>query len=162
MALTKVRGSGITGVTISANDEITMPSQPAFLAVPASTQSNFAVASEVVVAFGTEIFDQNGDFASNTFTAPVTGRYQLNVSLRLESLDSASNYYYFRIVTSNRTYYQIFDPDFGQDNTYMTLTLGVLADMDANDTAFIYIAQQSGDAQTDVHSSSSFSGYLVA
>ena len=162
MALTKVRGSGITGVTISANDEITMPSQPAFLAVPASTQSNFAVASEVVVAFGTEIFDQNGDFASNTFTAPVTGRYQLNVSLRLESLDSASNYYYFRIVTSNRTYYQIFDPDFGQDNDYMTLTLGVLADMDASDTAFIYIAQQSGDAQTDVHSSSSFSGYLVA
>jgi len=148
-------------MVIDANGHITKPLQSAFLAVPSATQSNIAVGSEVVVAFGTEVFDQNADFASNTFTAPVTGRYQLSVTLRLEALDSASNYYYFRIVTSNRTYYQIFDPDFGQDNTYMTLSLSVLADMDASDTAFIYFAQANGTQQTDVHSSSHFSGYLV-
>jgi hypothetical protein len=154
--------AGNAALNIDANGHITKPLQSAFLAVPASDQTSIAVGSEVVVVFGTEVFDQNGDFASNTFTAPVTGRYQLNVAIRLTDLDSASNYYYIRIVTSNRTYYQIFDPDFGQDAAYWNLSIAVLADMDASDTAFIYIAQANGTQQTDVHTASSFSGYLVA
>ena len=148
-------------MVMDANGHITKPLQSAFLAVPASDQTSIAVASEETVVFGTEVFDQNGDFASNTFTAPVTGRYQLNVAVRLTDVDSASNYYYIRIVTSNRTFYQIFDPDFGQDADFWTLTIAVLADMDASDTAHVIFAQQGGTQQTDVHTASSFSGYLV-
>ena len=152
--------SGI--VDITNNGIVTMPAQPAFLVRPASTQNNFAVGSEVVVVFGTEVFDRNADFASNTFTAPVTGLYQFNASLRLEGVDSASSYYYIDIRTSNRDYQFIFDPDFGQDNAYFTMVVSCLADMDAGDTADVAILQGSGTQQTDIMIQSHFSGYLVA
>ena len=93
---------------------VTMSTQPAFSAHPASTQSNLATTA-VTIVLGTEIFDQGSNFASNTFTAPVTGKYQLNVVIRFDALDSASSYYQLYLVTSNRSYYSIMDPDFGQD-----------------------------------------------
>ena len=156
------RTNGAVSMTIDSTGAVTMPLQPAFQAIPASSQSNFAVGVNVTVVFGTEIFDQNADFASNTFTAPVTGKYQLQATLRVQTLDSASAYYYMLIKTSNRQYINIVDPDYGQDNVYITLQLAALADMDANDTAFIQIYQASGAVQTDINNDSSFSGYLVA
>ena len=91
MALTKITGEGISGISISANNEITMPSQPAFLAQPTSTQSNISTGATVTVVLGTERFDLNGDFASNTFTAPIAGKYvffvKRNVSLLSDLLD---------------------------------------------------------------------------
>ena len=39
--------------------------------------------------------------------------------------------------------------------------LTVLADMDANDTAFLKIAPTGGASQTDIHTTSYFSGYLA-
>jgi len=138
---------------------------PAFAAIPASTQTNFAINTSVTVAMGTELYDQNGDFASNTFTAPVTGKYQLNASLFLYQVDSAVAYYMMQIVTSNRIYQSIFDPDFGQDATYWSIQMNMLADMDASDTAYLIIYQSGGTSQTDIiHDSnaSHFNGYLVA
>ena len=60
---------------IDSTGAMTKPLQPAFLARPASDQDGIAINADIVVAFGTEIFDQNADFSSNTFTAPVDGRY---------------------------------------------------------------------------------------
>jgi len=151
-----------TSMLFDANGIITKPLQPAFLARPASQQANIAVGSDVTIVFGTEIFDQNADFASNTFTAPVTGKYQLQTTLRVQILDSASAYYYIQIVTSNRSYIFIIDPDFGQDAVYLPFQLSVLADMDASDTALVQIYQANGATQTDIETASSFSGYLVA
>ena len=79
-----------------ANGHITKPLQPAFLAKPASQQSNVATGSAVDIVLGTEIFDNNADFASNTFTAPVTGKYMCNVNLYFVYLDSAVAYYELR------------------------------------------------------------------
>ena len=151
-----------TSMLFDANGIITKPLQPAFLARPASQQANIAVGSDVTIVFGTEIFDQNADFASNTFTAPVTGKYQLQTTLRVQILDSASAYYYIQIVTSNRSYIFIIDPDFGQDAVYLPFQLSVLADMDASDTALVQIYQASGTSQTDINTSSTFSGFRVS
>ena len=153
---------GDTALKIDQNRTVTLPGQPAFLAHPASNQADIAVGSDVTVAFGTEIFDQNADFASNTFTAPVTGKYQLNLNLELYQIDSAASYYQAKIVTSNRTYTSSVDMDYGQDNTFDQIIVSVLADMDAADTASIAITQTAGSAQTDVLTNSHFSGYLVA
>jgi len=152
-------------MVIDANGIITKPLQPAFLVRPASEQSNIAVGSAVTIVFGTEVFDNNADFASNTFTAPVTGKYQLNVSVRLNNVDSASAFYRLELATSNGTYHGLIDPDFGQDAAYWTMNVCVLADMDASDTAFIRVTQGSGAAQTDIDSNATYtyySGYLVA
>ena len=146
---------------IDANGHVTKPLQSAFLANPGTNQLNFATSSNVQVEFGTERFDQNGDFASHTFTAPVTGRYQLSASLRIQSLDTAADYYQLRLATSNQTYAPVIEPKFSSDPLYWTLTLSLLVDMDANDTANINVRQQSGTQQADIDTESYFSGFLA-
>ena len=39
----------------------------------------------MTLAFGTEVFDIGGNFASDAFTAPHTGKYQLNAHVRTNS-----------------------------------------------------------------------------
>ena len=147
---------------IDSSGRITAPYQPAFQAEPTSTQTDIAINEFVEVALGTERIDVGANFASNTFTAPVTGKYQLNANIRLNNVDSAAGYYQMRISTSNRDYFSIFDPDFGQDAAYWSFGLAVLADMDASDTAKVEIIQLGGTSQTDIHGDTKFSGYLVA
>jgi hypothetical protein len=147
---------------IDSAGRVTMPYQPAFLARPTSIQADIPASTLVTVVFGTEVFDQNTDFASNTFTAPVTGKYQFSYSLYLTNIDTAAAYYEINLQTSNRGYYAVIDPNFASDLNYLTLTGNVLADMDVGDTAYVTIRQQTGTAQTDITQESFFSGYLVA
>lgn len=151
-----------TSMAFDANGIITKPLQPAFLVNPASDQTNIAINTGTTVVFGTERFDNNGDFASNTFTAPVTGKYQLNVTVYLQQVDSAAAYIQFRLVTSNVAYQFVFDPDFGQDVVYWTTQISQLVDMDASDTAYVQFVQSGGSATADIVTASYFSGYLVA
>ena len=150
-----------TSMSFDENGIVTKPLQPAFL-VSGSTQNN--TSNGTTLPFGTEIFDQNGDFASNAFTAPVTGRYHLSFSLRLNDLDSAASYIIIRMETSNRNLDTIIDIDeFSSDVQYYTANYSMLMDMDANDTASVVYVQSGGAAQTDIDPNHSlFSGYLVA
>jgi len=160
-------GNELHGTVSGATDENTAgapvisANHPAFNAYPSSNQNDFALDSDVTVVFGSERFDQGSNFASNTFTAPVTGKYQLQVSLRVYNADSAAAYYQVKIQTSNTNYDAISDLDFGQDAVYWNHSLTILADMDVNDTAIVSIRQSSGTQQTDVQTESWFSGFLV-
>jgi len=161
-ALSLGTAGGTARWVMDSTGAVTMPSQPAFQAKPSSEQTNIAINTAVTIVLDTEVFDQNADFASNTFTAPVTGKYQLNVTLRLQNVDSAAGYYHIYLKTSNRDYFSLLDPDYGQDAAFMTMHLSVLADMDASDTAYVQLYQSAGTAQTDIHSGDTvFSGYLV-
>lgn len=169
---------GATSITVRNNADsadsivvtdagaITKPRQPAFLAIAAANQNNATGAgTTATVAFGTEIFDQGGNFASNTFTAPVTGRYRLSATVRVEQLTSAMTDLLLLITTSNRTYtdYSIVSSN---DHTTKTFKIDVLADMDAADTAVVQlrISAGAGDTADIVGSgpSTTFSGELVA
>ena len=158
MALTKVQGEGISGVSISANNEITMSSQPAFQARLASNQTNIATGSQVTILYATEQFDANADYNNSnyTFTAPVTGKYQLSVQVLITTLDSAAAYYQIQLHTSNAIYYHTIDPDFGQDNAYFNADVAVLADMDASDTAIAKILQSGGTQQSGMDAVSTY------
>jgi len=151
-----------TALSIDANGHITKPLQPAFLAKPSSEQTNITTTTTIV--FDTEVFDQNGDFASNTFTAPVTGRYHISFVVRLNQIDTAADYHRPRLVTSNNTFNNTIC-DFGgmsTDPAYWFFTFSLLVDMDANDTASVMYTQGSnGSNQTDISVHSHFSGYLV-
>jgi hypothetical protein len=154
--------SGTERMRIDTEGCVTMPYQPAFLVTPTSSQSNIAVGSEVTVVFGTEIFDQNADFASNQFTAPVTGRYQLNLTLYLNQIDTASDYYHIKLFTSNRLYSSVIDSGaLASDAVYWNIPIAALADMDAGDIAKVTISQNNGTAQTDIVNETTFSGYLA-
>ncbi len=157
--------NNLDGLTMDSSGHIKMPKQPAFLVTKNANQNNIAENTNVTVTFETEIFDQNADFASNTFTAPVTGRYQLNATVRLQDLDVDAHYIYLYLVTSNRSYQCIVTlSSYDEDIEYLTLNIPVLADMDASDTAYVTVhLDSSGDIQVDVEQYNTFfSGYLVA
>lgn len=146
--------------TMSSAGERTLPTQPAFNAYPTSNQENIAVNSDVTVVLGSERFDQNDDFASNTFTAPVTGRYQLNVSLYIRNIPADAVYLYMKLVTTLKTYGTIFTINHALADH--SLTLSILADMNDTNTAYVTLKQSAGTQQTDIDSGlTTFSGFLA-
>ena len=157
--------SGNTDLMVDGNGHVTMPYQPAFLVYKSSSQS-FDHSTATTISWETEVFDNNADFGSNTFTAPVTGKYQFNINLRINQLDTSANYYQIYFVTSNRTFYPIQGAlGFDQDLAYWTMSVSALADLDASDTCYLRIYQSSGATQSSIDGqaiTSNFSGFLVA
>jgi len=158
-------GDGTERMRIDANGHITMPTQPAFSAI-ATGQNDLAVSSTLQVGFaGTERFDLNSDFntSNSTFTAPVTGKYQFNVGVRVKAIDTGAGYVLIRLKTSNASYDHILDSDeFSSDLDFYFFAFSILADMDAADTCIIEFFQNGGTQQTDIDGASYWSGYLVA
>jgi hypothetical protein len=142
---TNVMRSAITG-------EINFPLQSAFLAYNSVDDTNATGAGTVfTVIFDTEIYDQNSDFdGTSTFTAPVTGRYHFNYTLRYEVLTAAMTYHQIQLVTSNRTYRD------GVMNVgavkasgdELSVSIATYADMDAGDTAQIQATISNGAGNT--------------
>jgi len=156
-----------TSMVIAHDGHVTKPLQPAFSVHKNATDQNNFATSETTVNWTHERFDNNADFdlGNNRFVAPVTGKYFLQINIRLENIDTAAAYYEINITTSNLAYRFIFDPDyFDSDSVYYSVAFSVLADMDASDTATISITQSGGTAQTDIDGNPNytwFSGNLV-
>ena len=151
-------------VKIDSNGAMTKPAQPAFLAT-AALQSNVTGDSTLyTVTFTNEIFDQANNFASSTFTAPVTGKYQLNVTIAAAGMTTSQAYVYFELVASNRLVLGPFQRDgefIANDQWYGCMS--VLMDMDAGDTAIVRILVNNATKVVDIQASlTTFSGYLVA
>ena len=156
--------AGIERWNMSASGERTMATQPSFLVVNNAEQSNIAPTTDVTVLFQTEIADKGSNFASNTFTAPVTGLYQLIFKISPTNIDSAATVYKITIKTSNRSIEFNWDPrQFSADiATVWELAGSMICDMDANDTAYIVIYQGGGTQQTDLNIANCyFSGALL-
>ena len=150
-------------ILVNAGGEVNLPAQPCFQVKNASEQSNISINTGTTIAFGTEVIDIGANFASNTFTAPVTGSYLLGLKLNLQTVDSAADYYRLRLATANRNYDFFIDPDFGQDPALWTFHFTMVADMDASDTAQGNFYQAGGTAQTDLRAAEcQFFGHLIA
>ena len=155
-------GSTLGTTTHMAFDEtgaIRKPLQPCVLAQPSGTQSNLTTGSAQDIAFATEIFDQNADFSTPSFTAPCDGKYLVTVACRLENVDTAADYYVLYVTASNRTlFFDMKRPSYtySSDVDYGIYFMGTcIIDMDASDTVKIQIRQDGGTAQTDVLSGTS-------
>jgi len=158
------RSNATTFLSADADGHVTMPKQSSFRVQPSSEQTNISVDAWNTIAFGTEAVDTNGDFASNTFTAPVTGTYALSGAMYLQNLDSAASTYQVQIHTSNDSYsILVIVPAqlLSADTQYYAFAGAVFADMDASDTAIIRIYQEGGTAQTDINVSTVFTGHLL-
>ena len=159
-------GSSLTEtMRIHGSGAITAPLQPAFSVVPASDQDNATGnGTNATVVFGTEIFDKNADFASNTFTAPVTGSYFLSASVTVHDHTSSNTTGRLQIVTSNRAYLYEFDPAENISGAGVgSFSVTVLADMDAADTSTVTMQIfDAGSAAVDIQASGTFfQGHLV-
>ena len=156
----KIKGDDIRFENTSSNNVlkvegdgwVTMPLQPS-VGVTATAQSNIPGAV-TTLDFDTERFDQNGDFdtSTNTFTAPVTGKYLVCANVWLNSLDAAHDYHQLYVVTSNNTYYTIFDTSvLSGDPEYWSFPWAGVVDMDASDTVlFRMLPGGNGTAQADL------------
>ena len=106
-------------MVFDATGAVTKPLQPSFQVQSTNDMTNLAVKTTHTVTMANELFDQNGDFNTTnyTFTAPVTGKYFLSCSIRLDNMDTDTGYYNCSMLESCR-YLQcgIIDPDdFGSD-----------------------------------------------
>jgi hypothetical protein len=160
-----VNSSDVQAIVIDANGHVTMPNQSAFMAYLSISISNLVQGgTETILRFQTERFDLNADYNNTnyTFTAPVTGKYQFNASVRLDQMPSNTTYNYVYFKTSNRTYtFWLAAPQDWNGSAYYTTNGSILADLDANDTCYIGYIGQGGTDATD-HTDGFFSGHLVA
>jgi hypothetical protein len=153
-------------MVIDATGAVTKPLQPAFF-VKSAAMNNLATATNHDVQFSTEVFDNNADFNTSTytFTAPVTGRYCINVQLKINNIDTAGDYYNANVDASNNgflIFYYKPSQLFSEDANAFSMSSTMLIDMDANDTAKVIFRPQAGSAQADINANESlFSGFLV-
>jgi hypothetical protein len=170
---TRTPGSFIVSGSTVFTGTHTNDSQPAFLALNSGTDNNLATNTLVKIEFNSEVYDQasNYDNGTDTFTAPVTGKYLLTTTVRLDQIDYTCSWISIRIVTSNREYRRFIDPNFTADLNQFGMSMTTIADMDASDTAHVEFKQSGGTAQVDVNSGNPsesppqldtfFSGYLL-
>ena len=137
------------------------PKQPAFSVYKSGNQNNIANAD--TITFDTERYDQGANFASNTFTAPVTGRYMMCVYIHAEAIDAAATYSEVDLITSNTDYSaaQYTGAGWAADPAHWMISFSILVDMDASDTAYVKWVQSGGSTQTDIANRSRFMGYLA-
>lgn len=172
--LTIGKGSALgttTAMTFDTNGIMVKPLNSCFGSFVNTAQSNLATNTDHTIAFSSEVSDHNADYDNSNyiFTAPVTGTYQFNFSMRISSLDTASSFDNYKIVTSNATYVNKQDlASWGIADTNMIMYCHTVTDMDAGDTCKCVFKTGSGAAQADVvensnslYVNSGFSGYLV-
>lgn len=124
---------------MTAAGERTMPLNPAFGATlsAATSDDKTGDGTAYTVLCNTERYDQGADYdtSTGTFTAPVTGRYLLQMCIMVQNLGASHNLYQHRIVTSNVTYDSYYVKITGSGaGGFLAYNGSVVGDMDASDT----------------------------
>lgn len=157
--------AGADALDIDSAGQIRLALQPAFLATPAVQNNVTGNGAVYTVLWATEVYDQNADFASPTFTAPRTGRYAAKCTLSVTDLTAAMTFGQLRLVTSNRTYilWRGSPTGAGTASNNIVMPGSTDADMDTSDTASIDIDIRNGAGDTaDIGTESTFSMRLAA
>jgi len=158
MTRSVITNTGVSGMTISSANEITMSSLPAFLARYNGTATDLD--TETWVFNTTSLYDgyNNGNHYSTSngrFTAPVAGRYNIHFSTIVST--QATNMT-IQLQKNGSTLEQMHlsqDEGSGKWNTY---SFGGVYNLAANDYVTVYIA---GAYQVYGQSWSRFTGCLV-
>jgi len=135
-------GSLVEGLLMDNTGAVTMPLQPCVFAYNSATDANVTGNNAwATLDADTEVFDQNSDFASDTFTAPVTGKYLISCGIDVGGLIAGSFNFYWQLVSSNRTIEMARYNRSAFNNTIdRWKTPGsVVLDMDAADTVYARI-----------------------
>lgn len=152
--VTDADGAVKTGVAI-------IPNSPLFLAYNSVNDLNVTGAgTTATIDFDTEVFDVTSNFASDTFTAPITGKYLLCTMVSVSGLTAAMTVQNLNLVTSNRTY-RVSITEVPTANDARSLSITAICDMDAADTATVTLVISNGAGDTaDITGSSTLLTYF--
>lgn len=155
-------------LSATPNGEINYPSQPAFSAYGTSDEMNVTGDGTYyqLAGFNTEIFDQNNDFATSIFTAPVSGRYLFSTSVLLAGLNPLFTQGLLIISTSNGDItLNLVNAGNGADSLGAFEFNGTcIVNMDALDTAAVKVSVGGSTKTITISHNGSytrFSGYLL-
>jgi len=150
-----------TAMTIDADGHILEPLQPACLAVSNSgslTNMGTSSASNVVtntIPLDTELYDRNGDYDTSnyTFTAPVTGKYEVTGFCKLEQLDTSNSggYNWGELISTDQTSSMgmfLARDRYSVDTDY-TYEKTTLFELDSGDTIIMRVKHYNVPDQTD-------------
>lgn len=163
----------LLAMKLSIEGHVTKPLTSAFNARLNATSVNATGnGTAVTIICGTEIYDQNADYATGTgiFTAPVDGNYNFGGTLTLDDVSNAVTHtsVTFNLVTSNRTYHiYSLSADALEDGNTVRMPWSIIgADMDASDTATINVTVSGATQIVDItgeatNNRTSFHGYLA-
>ena len=160
-----------TGINLAADGEITAPLQPAFLVTEDGGGQSITNATTTTITLDSEIFDVGANFSSNTFTAPVTGKYLITGQVIVDAGSTPNtrfNALMLQFVASNRTW-QFRSPQvYTNEDDVMTIKGTAIVDMDASDTCLMnFSASRNGaSGATTVYNNGTvpntfLSGYLL-
>jgi hypothetical protein len=154
-----------TGTIWASGSSNTNSSQPAFLAKPSSDQ--FSVTGDgtgYTLALATEIFDQANNFSSNTFTAPVTGKYLFCIECYLYSVgNQTSAELYLNTTARQIELTRVSATNTKNGSSQLILCGSMFVSMTANDTATASVVVSGGSSGKSVNMAAStyFSGVLI-
>ena len=143
-----------------------IPMSPLFLAYNSADDTNQTGNGAVpTVDFDTEVFDVTSNFAADTFTAPITGKYLFAFGVNISAIPAGCTTGTWQLLTSNRAY-QINETFVAATWTVKNFALSCVADMDAADTAIVRVSLSGGAGDTATIEGSSvlntfFSGVRV-
>jgi hypothetical protein len=158
-------GTGIFGLK---KDLLATDSNPyKFSAYLAANQTGIADSSFTKVVFDTERFDTNSNFATGTYTAPVTGFYQINTYLISTFSGGTTGVTYIAAIYVNGAEVRRSDAVSTGGVTFATMTSQIsdIIQLTATNTVDVYVYSDVGSGTTNVVSGafhSRFSGYLVS
>lgn len=140
---------------------VSAPNVPAFLAFATSQTNVTGDNTTYTVTFATEIYDQQSNFSSATFTAPYTGRYDFSCFITFTDVTTSFTRLAVILVTSNRSY-QFQQAAAAPDGSTAQVNGGSVtgADMDAGDTAIIQVLGTGSTKTIDINVNSFFSGAI--
>lgn len=153
------RTVGANSIIFRLDGSVNQPLQPSFLATDGTGATDVTGdGTNYTELWPTEVYDQGADFASNTFTAPVTGKYSLSANVRINGILVTHTVRLISITTSNREYDYIFSELIAE--TTHSLGVAAIADMDANDTATVIIQVAGSTKVVDVNNNVSYNFFL--
>ena len=158
-----------SGLVVSSAGVATNIKQPAFGYFLANNTANSLTGDGTVVALpvDTSLYDNDSNvtMSTATFTAPVTGIYNLLISVLFDNVTSAHTAYDILIATTTHTYLVGTGNPFvvSQQNTYC-IQGSVFAKMNASNTAVFEVAVFNGGKTVGfggTNGANAFYGYLI-
>lgn len=152
--------NGAATLRIDSAGRITKPVNPAFMAVWA-TAATFLPAGLNTLTAWLEAYDRSDNFSDGVFRAPVTGIYKFSIGYGDTRNSGSMTSIHLTLVTTARSYGARIG---AQDNASSVNEIGkaftVLADMTANDTAYLMVTVVAASFSTTSYAVDGFNSVM--